>query len=201
MSAKRGHLLILNRLHRVALRKLFVGTVVIFLFSLGIFFASCEGRPVYKGISSDTFVIRWAFQDFCSFVYDVRLEIWATQPYEVTFDASKVQPGDSIFVRNAKRFYKEVHPHIKNPYIIIMHGDRLEMMENSPWELLDDPLIIAWFGIHPNGKKHRKYYPIPLGILQVKEFYKNRATWNAYFSQLRINSEKKTSALFQFWDR
>ena len=155
-------------------------------------------RQLYTGESSSDFVIRWQYQSFCDFVYDARYEYsWSSAPHLLTFDPSLVKPADVVFVRNARRFYKEVHPFIKNPYIIVSAGDMHEMMDNAPRELLNDPLVIAWFGIHPNSfvMSHKKFHALPIGILQHREYYNKKTELNSYLASLR-NSEKKYLAYY-----
>lgn len=154
---------------------------------------------------SDTcnFVIRWAFQDLCHFVFDpwIETDMWPTRAGEgVSFDPSMVKPGDIIFVRKAYIFFEKLHPLIKYPYILITGGEERDRMAFLPTSYLDDPKIIAWFGIHPCEKKHAKYYPIPLGILQEPKNYTDRTNLNNFMTSLRKNSVKDCLLYLNFND-
>lgn len=158
--------------------------------------------PLYYGDVSENFVIRWAFQDACDFVFDPRTNAWPTDPEKaVTFDPKEVKAGNIIFVRDALLFFKTIHPYISHPYIIVTHGDYREAMVHIPKSFLDEKKIIAWFGIHPSSTlKHPKYFPIPLGIIQFRESYKEKKAMNELFFRLRSTTEKKHLLYLNFSD-
>lgn len=156
--------------------------------------------PLYYGQSSDNFIIRWAFQDFCDHVFDPRTDIWrwpTDKKTGVTFDASAVQPGDIIFVRCADQFFAQMHPLIHNPYIIVTHGECLDAMQKNFLHYLDNEKVIAWLSIHACEEPHPKFIPIPIGVVQEPAHYKKRKQMNEYFKELR-NSAKEHLVYMNF---
>lgn len=80
-------------------------------------------------------------------------------------DPKKVKAGDIIFVRSdmMDQYFTEMHPRITVPYILITH----HADEACPGKFvrhLDDEKILAWFGQNPDGTKHPKFFPIPIGL-------------------------------------
>ncbi|MBA2306604.1 hypothetical protein H0W26_00510 [Candidatus Dependentiae bacterium] len=159
-------------------------------------------KQLFDTSSSDDFVIRWGFQKACDHVFDPRTNIyvWPTSAKGVTFNPAKVQPGDCIFVRKVDLFFKELHPHITHPYILVTHGEHLEAVKEYQLAYLNDPLVIAWFGIHPCEKTHPKYTPIPLGILQDPRYYKKKDYLHALFTELRESTQKQHLVYMNFAD-
>jgi hypothetical protein len=119
--------------------------------------------------------------------------MWATQEGGVTFNPKEVKAGNIIFVRSIDKFFKEIHPHIEHPYIIVSAGDSTDQMWDHHKQYLDQEKIIAWFGIHPNQMaiRHPKFHPIPLGIYQDPMLYDQREALNNRFKILRTTVEKK----------
>lgn len=157
--------------------------------------------PLYYGESSDSFIIRWAFQDFCDFVFDPRIDEWrwpTDRKKGVTFDPTLVKPGDIIFVRCADQFFAQMHPLINHPYIIVTHGECLDAMQKNYLAYLDDEKVIAWFGIHPCTVPHRKFFPIPIGVLQEPSHYKKRKQMDDYFKELRTRAVKEYLVYMNF---
>ncbi len=159
---------------------------------------------LYYGEVSGNFVIRWAFQDFCDFVFDPRTDqyVWPTKSQGgVTFDPSKVRPGDVILVRDAPLFFKKMHPRIQHPYIIVTHGEHLDKVSKIYEQFMDEEKVIAWFGIHASKKvQHPKFFPIPIGVIQQPANYKKRASLHEYFTRLRKTSEHKYLLYMNFAD-
>lgn len=85
------------------------------------------------------------------------------------FFPNKVKEKEILFVktRYLKRFFRFMHPHIKNPYILVTHnGD-----EEVPGEFrrfLDDPKIIVWFGTNAT-LEHPKLKHLPIGFGNTHE--------------------------------
>lgn len=149
--------------------------------------------PLYYGDQSDTFIIRWAFQDFCDHVYDPRIDQyrWPTNRENgVTFDPSAVEPGDVIFVRCFDKFFREMHSRIEHPYIIVSHGECLEAIQKEHLAYMDEEKVIAWFGIHAYEERHPKFTPIPIGVLQEPAHYKKKKQMDQFFTELRQTSKK-----------
>ncbi len=161
----------------------------IFLFALITGSANCskvnEKSTIFFGEYTPNFVTRWGFQNICQHVFDQRIK-WPTQAGGVTFDPAHVKKGDLIFVRDFWTFYNTIYPAIMNPFILISSGEHYDRMHAKYIDLLkNDTKIIAWFGIHPIQRSDPKFYPIPLGILQMKEYYENRIELSHLFAQLR----------------
>ncbi len=160
--------------------------------------------PLYYGESSRHFVIRWEFQRYCDHVFDPLTDKWhwptTLKEGGITFDPSLVEAGDLIFVRNAPLFFETMHPYIKNPYMILTHGDCLESMKKKYYAYLEDPKVIRWFGIHPCKTLHAKFTPIPLGVIQQPENHKRAKELHATFGRLRRTSEKKELLYMNFAD-
>ena len=132
--------------------------------------------PLFCGESSDVFVIRWAYQHLCDLVYDPRCKgPWPTASKPVTFDPTLVKAGDIIFVRDSKSFYKEVHPLIKVPYIIVSAGEAAEKMEDASQELFMILRLLHGL-VFMQAKKitHQKFHPLPLGVRQDPGYYKKK---------------------------
>lgn len=153
--------------------------------------------PLYYGKTDEpNFIIRWEYQDWCDHVYDPRVDIWrwpTDEEYGVMFNPAKVKPGDVIFVRMIPKFFEEMHPRIKHPYIIVTAGECLDKMKEWYKQYLDEEKVIAWFGIHPDkaAMKHPKFHAIPIGILQKPDHYYKRGRVNNYFKRLRTETKKK----------
>lgn len=125
------------------------------------------------GICADSsnFVTKWEFSKLCKFAYDPQTDSLmfplSSRPGGVTFDPSSVKVGDAIFLRgrNTDDFFKQIDPFIKEPYIVVSHGEYKDAFQESYLRYLDNPKIIAWFGTHPCAIPHPKFYAIPLGII------------------------------------
>ena len=151
--------------------------------------------PLYEAYSGTNFVLRWHYQYFCDHVYDPRTDIWRWPTDEdrgVTFDPRKVKAGDTIFIRMFDKFFSEMHPRIKVPYIVVSAGECLDKMTPKYKKHLDQKNVIAWFGVHPDpmAMNHPKFQPLPLGVLQNPDHYEERVKLNNYFKQLRTVSKK-----------
>ena len=156
--------------------------------------------PFFHQYDSDEILIRWAFQNHCHFSFDQRTSParWPSHKKGVTFNPKDVQSGDIIFVRNADIFFETIHPKINKPYIIVTHGEHLDEMKEEYFSNLDDPKIIAWFGIHPSKTSHAKFHAIPIGIVQKRDHFNERKRLNALFTDLRRNTEKKHLVYMNF---
>jgi hypothetical protein len=160
--------------------------------------------PLYYGSCEiPNFVSRWEYQYSCDHVYDPRTDIWrwpTDEEHGVTINPKDVKPGDTIFVRMFPKFFKEVHPYIEHPYIIVSGGECLDKMIDEYKEYLDQEKVICWFGIHANAMamNHPKFRPIPLGVLQDPYFYKHRDRINKDFQSLRTMTKKKYLVYMNF---
>lgn len=124
-----------------------------------VFFLCYPGNQ-RKKIIKNCIVSRWAWATFCDHVYsDFNDQTGRT--YKL--DASKVKSGDTIFFTlfTAEKFFNEVHPYIQNSYIIV----QLYQLDSSYIEQhINDPKIIAWFGMCTRPVYSNKFTQIPFGI-------------------------------------
>ncbi|MBA2306882.1 hypothetical protein H0W26_01975 [Candidatus Dependentiae bacterium] len=161
-----------------------------------------RGADLFYGEVSSSFIIRWAFQHFCDHVFDPRTgeheKPTTRNPGGVTFDPLAVKLGDSIFVRKIDLFMETMHDKIQVPYLMVTHGDFLDVSDEKHISYLDDEKIIAWFSIHPPKRWHPKYFPIPLGVFQEKEFFAEKQKYNDFFKELR--NKPKTILLTGIFD-
>ena len=180
---------------------------IIALCLIAIFVFAQANEPedaLYYGETSDNFVIRWAFQEYCDFVFDPRTDqyVWPSKSKGgVTFHPEEVKAGDVIFVRDAPLFFRKMHPHIKHPYIIVSHGEHLDAMDKEHNAFLEEEKVIAWFGIHASKKvSHPKYFQIPIGVIQQPENYRKKAQLNSLFKKLRKTAQKEHLLYMNFAD-
>ena len=160
----------------------------------------------------ERFIMRWRYQDIADHVYDPitterdpekNMRIWPTKEGEGVFvDPTKVQHGDIVFVRRPKAFFKEVHPEIKVPYIVISGGERLDGMCPEYEEHLNDDKIIVWFGIHPcyEVTRNPKFTSLPHGMEQHPNNYEGSQRLHELFAKLRT-SDKKQWIYLNFSDK
>jgi hypothetical protein len=83
--------------------------------------------------------------------------------FDENIKADTIKNRDIVFIGNSriKKFLQEIHPHIKNQYIIISNnGD--ENIDEEIISMIDDK-IIKWYGINLMIK-NQKVVPIPVGI-------------------------------------
>lgn len=142
---------------------------------------------------SDTFLNRWAFQTMCDHIFDPcnNKYAWPTAPNGVTFNPKDVKAGDTIFVRDVDYFFETIGRTITQPFIMITHGEFRDTTLEHQLQYLDDPKIIAWFSIHPPKQGHKKYFPLPLGLMQEKKYYKKRTSFNSFLADLRKKPKSK----------
>lgn len=160
-------------------------------------FAWCrENTTLFYGTRSSTFVSRWGIQEICDHSFDPRVEAFPTNPDGVaTFNPADVKRGDIIFVRDVCTFMKELHPHIRNSYIMVTAGDYKDAMYEEFIDFLDDEKIVAWFCVHPCPRVHPKFHALPLGIYQSREFYEKRGELAELFTLWRSTPKKKLLCL------
>lgn len=165
---------------------------------------SRKQRLQYEGEVSDNFLFRWEFQKYCHHVYDPRTDKkhFPTNPDGgVTFDPENVRPGDIVFVRDPELFFATLYHNIKHPYIIVVHGQSFDGVEEKFYEFLDDERIIAYFTIHPIEKSHPKIRILPVGVVQGPDIVEQRQEMSALFKRLRETSKKKQLLYCNFLDR
>jgi len=135
---------------KAALHRLQLTVMLFFCLSLSAVPAPENRRSCAPFVSGD------AFRAYADHAYD---ELTAS------FNPAEVTTGQTIFIKTDRleEFFRDVHPYIQYPYIIISH--------NSDWAapgsfapFLEDPRIIAWFAQNYDGTHNPKMHPIPIGI-------------------------------------
>lgn len=147
--------------------------------------------------NSACYINRWAFESLGEHIYDpyCSKNAWSYptfDPVPTLIDPSLVEAGDIIFVRNAKAFFEDVHPHIQNPYILLTSGDYAQTFKNIHYNYLNEDKVLAWFTVHPNTSRHPKLHAIPLGIDQRRpKLFNDWKQFNKILSDCRkIKKEK-----------
>lgn len=144
---------------------------------------------------SHNFVIRWAFQEICDFVYDPRHTPWPSPMHNgktPTFNPKDVKPGDMIFVRDAHWFFKTEGSKIEVPYFILTSGEYLDTFTEKHFKYLEkNPLILGWFTIHPPERFHERVFALPLGIIQFQDLYTKRIEVHEKFLRYRRTQKKQ----------
>lgn len=82
-----------------------------------------------------------------------------------TFNPIDVKQKSIIFVKTdlLGDFFKNCHPHLKHPYVLITHNSDLPAPGNYE-KYLQDVKLKHWFGQNPSLCKHAKFTAIPIGI-------------------------------------
>ena len=95
------------------------------------------------------------FRDMCDFYFD---------EVSSSFSPKMVQYGDVVFVKTDMlgAFFKEKHPLISNPYVIVSHNSD-HPAPGVGALYLNDPKILAWYAQNVE-MVHPKLHPIPIGI-------------------------------------
>ena len=146
-----------------------------------------------EGPSSENIIIRWAFQELCDHHYDPQW-VYPTptkNDKSADFKASDVKPGDMIFVRDCKYFFKHKHKKIKVPYFILTHGEYLDKFKQKYFKYLKDENILAWFTIHPCDIEYERVIPLPIGIMQYKGLRDKKKKTLSRFKKLRERKKDK----------
>jgi hypothetical protein len=108
-----------------------------------------------KRSSSYPYIARDTLRAFCTYVFDET---------KIPFKPACIKNGDTIFL-NAELlecFFTEIHPLIKNKYILVTHASDTAIPGKYK-KYLEDDTLAAWFGINVEIK-HPKMIPIPIGI-------------------------------------
>ena len=92
------------------------------------------------------------------------------------FQPAAVAAGETVFLKGAHlaSFFSRIHPHINHPYILITHISD-DSVPGSYASYLNDPQLIAWFGINHDGTPHPKMHCIPIGIANAYLLNGNQA--------------------------
>lgn len=139
-----------------------------------------------------TFVQRFAWSELCDFCYANDTD--ATGPITRRFNPEDVFPGSLIFSTDCclNSFFKEMHPKIKNPYILVTLFAGPTLATSA---YINDPKIIAWYGnANAEAQQFKKFRVIPIGINRAQDLYKNRHRINQFLTALR--NKQKTGLLY-----
>lgn len=76
----------------------------------------------------------------------------------------QIQKGDIVFLKTdyLGYFFSEIHPWVKEPYILLTHNSDYSV-PGSFAHFLDDPKLFAWFGQNTD-LVHPKLFPVPIGL-------------------------------------
>lgn len=171
-------------------------TILPFIYILFAFFNQSTAENIFFEIKKpktialnfeELFVSRQSWQYISDFAY-ANAHDGSGPANTAPFDPKEVPAGSIIFTNafTLNDFFKEIHPKIKNPYIIIT-------VYGSPrTEYANDPKIIAWFGM-ANKAAHEveKFNIIPLGIFRSLSLFQNSHEFNQKFKFLRHNPKIK----------
>ncbi len=143
----------------------------------------------------NTFIHRAAFEEFANHIHDPIPDDLSYTNKPQTVDPKMVKTNDTIFVRrNAlEHFFTKINNKIKNTYILVSHGDDPDF-DNQYFKYLDDPKIIACFGINPGFAYHKKFIPIPIGIYQTKKIWTDKK--NISYKLANFRKIPKTKILY-----
>lgn len=111
--------------------------------------------PVSERISSYPYISGDTFRAFADHIIDET---------GVPFDLESVKQGDIIFVKTdyVPYFFSEIHPYIKDRYILLTHNSDY-MVPGNYAHFLNDPKLFAWFGQNID-RMHPKLHAIPIGL-------------------------------------
>ncbi len=136
----------------------------------------------YPHISGDTFRL------FCDHIFDET---------GLPLDTDAIKKGDTIFINPPylSYFFKEVHPHINEPYILVtLNNDLLMPGEFAPY--LDDDTLFAWFGTNI-VTQHSKMHALPIGLMNSYFQPNNTETLDAQRADMPV---KDRLIYANFWE-
>lgn len=151
-----------------------------------------------KPNSQNLFIHRDAWFSICDFAYTSKDDQWAP-PINNTIPHSpeNIPPGSIIYATpwGIERFLKEIHPIIKNPYILVTfcYGP-----VSTIADYVHNPKILAWFGqANSDAIKYDKFTLMPLGILADSNLYNKRDEIITLFQQFK-DKNKNTLLYMNF---
>lgn len=138
----------------------------------------------------NVFVQRWAWFHICDYAYANHTDGGGPFTNATPFDPEEVEAGSIIFstAYGIEKFLEEVHPRIKNPYILvtIYYGPVFGIRK-----YVEDPKIIAWFGMaNREAIIYDKFTIIPIGVLRDEGIFERRLQENEIFKQLRAQPKQ-----------
>lgn len=167
-------------------------------------FASASMTNIFSTINWNYFedqscyISRWSIESLCDHIYDPYCEKnrWSHPTClesGITIDPCFVKLADVVFIRNIDKFFADIHPKIKFPYIIVSHGDYQQAFKHKYLtDYLPDEKIIAWFSVHTLTNINQKLHALPLGVDQrnLKLFHSWKSA-NEIFYKLRKKPKEK----------
>lgn len=124
-----------------------------------VIFARCHCFDAYLGErpTSEPYLSGDTFRSFCDHFYDMKNTI---------LDPLDIKKGDIVFVCSDPTylvpFFREIHPFIKEQYILLTHNSDENITEKYK-KYMDDPKIFIWFSQNV-AYVHPKLIPIPIGL-------------------------------------
>lgn len=155
-----------------------------FLFFLFALLGSVNVFGAQNRKSSAPYVSGDTFRAYADFVIDET---------KIRFSPSSVKPGNTIFLKTdyLERFFKELHPLIRHPYILITHNSD-DPAPGAFAHMLDDPKLIAWFAQNVENCTHPKLHPIPIGIANQYWPHGNPAVFSKVREDLKRHARSST---------
>lgn len=113
-----------------------------------------------------------------------------------SFNPTDINYGDIIFVRTdfLNYFFNQVHPKIKNPYVLVSHNE--DSSANDMFEKFIDDKILHWYAQNLTFKNN-KVTVLPIGVQNFTTGPEENFI-NLYFKIPQTDPEKKTKILFGF---
>lgn len=163
------------------------------LFIISVPLYSLKSDPK-KNELEEMFVQRWSWYTLCDFSYCNNHDSGTSRDFvnATPFSPDEVMPGDSVFITDSgmHKFLTEVHPKIKNPYILVTYFSP----NHNEAHYINDPKIIAWLGVatfHSDIEDFEKFMLVPVGIYREQHIFNNRKMYSQLFSQLRAQPKDK----------
>lgn len=120
-------------------------------------------RPSTKPyISGDT------IRNYCDYIFDECK----------TFDPSKIQSGDRVFLNSdfLDIYFKIIHPNIQNKYFLFSHNSDVSIDESIFRNYFDEK-IIHWFAQNLIIKENKKISLVPIGLENLRRLKHGRKKW------------------------
>ena len=121
---------------------------------------NCVPRIEQKRLSSAPYISSDTYRLICNHVCDEVLES--------IVNPSNVKQGDTVFVNPIflDYFFKNIHPFIENPYILVSIGHDIST-PGKFFDKLHDDNLFHWFGANGDINHHSKFTHIPIGLSTV----------------------------------
>lgn len=141
------------------------------------------------------FVHRNAWFSICDYCYTGQGDQWSAPLNQTTpCDPENIPKGSVIFATpfGIEKFLEEIHPKIKNPYILITYCYGAVFKYS---DTVMDPKILAWFGqTNSNAITFDKFTVMPLGAFATNEVFDNRVENGRLFKEWK--GREKTKLLY-----